>query len=165
MLTLYRIAHWLWLKRVPLFPQLLKLCNRVLFAVVLPPSASIGKGVLFSYSGLGTVVHKRAVIEDDAVIGTCVTIGGRSGQVNMPDIGKGAMIGTGSKVLSPVRVGQGASVGANAVVLHDIPDFAVAVGAPARVIRVLAPHERPDYKQFVAAGVPGAAANPLDHGD
>jgi acetyltransferase-like isoleucine patch superfamily enzyme len=34
-----------------------------------------------------------------------------------------------------VRIGRGAVVGANAVVLQDVPDHAVAVGAPARVVR------------------------------
>jgi acetyltransferase-like isoleucine patch superfamily enzyme len=36
-----------------------------------------------------------------------------------------------------VRIGYGAVVGANSVVKHDIPDHAVAVGAPARVVREL----------------------------
>jgi acetyltransferase-like isoleucine patch superfamily enzyme len=32
-------------------------------------------------------------------------------------------------------IGEGAVVGANAVVTRDLPAFAVAVGAPARIIR------------------------------
>jgi acetyltransferase-like isoleucine patch superfamily enzyme len=35
-----------------------------------------------------------------------------------------------------VTIGQGAVVGAGAVVLHDIPAFAVAAGVPARVVRL-----------------------------
>jgi acetyltransferase-like isoleucine patch superfamily enzyme len=38
-----------------------------------------------------------------------------------------------------VRIGRGAVIGANAVVLHDVPDHAVAVGAPARVVRLIVP--------------------------
>jgi acetyltransferase-like isoleucine patch superfamily enzyme len=39
-------------------------------------------------------------------------------------------------VIGPgLRIGRGAVVGANSVVLDDVPDFAVAVGAPARVVR------------------------------
>ncbi len=44
-------------------------------------------------------------------------------------------LGTKVTVCSGVVVGQGAVVGANAVVTRDLPEYAVAVGAPARVIR------------------------------
>lgn len=45
-------------------------------------------------------------------------------------------LGYGVVVLAGVRIGQGAVVGANAVVTGDIPPGAVAVGAPARVVRM-----------------------------
>lgn len=144
---IHRLAHWL-LLRIPLLPTLLKIFNRVVFAVVLPPSAKIGKGVLLSYNGLGTVIHRHAEIGAGAVIGTGVTIGGRSGHVNVPVIGEGAMIGSGAKVLGPVRIGRFASIGANAVVLADVPDYAIAVGAPARVVRIMDASEVPDYFAF-----------------
>jgi serine O-acetyltransferase len=155
MLRIHRLAHWFWCHRVPLVPLLLKLFNRVVFAVSLPPSVKVGRGVVFSYSGLGTVVHKRAVIADGAVIGTGVTIGGRSGHHAVPHIGAGAMIGSGAKILGPVHVGAGASIGANAVVISDVPAYAVAVGVPARVIRVMAPQDRLDYALF--SGEPTAS--------
>lgn len=149
---IYRLALWLWRHRVPLLPQLLKIANRLVFSVVLPPSARLGPGVLLSYQGLGTVIHRRAVIGARAVIGTGVTIGGRSGHAAVPVIEEGAMIGSGAKVLGAVRIGRYASIGANAVVLSDVPDFAVAVGVPARVVRVMTPEEVPDYRAFDIAG-------------
>ena len=48
-----------------------------------------------------------------------------------------AWIGAGATVLPGVRVGRHAVVGAGAVVTHDVPDYAVAVGNPARVIKML----------------------------
>ena len=45
-------------------------------------------------------------------------------------------LGIGVKVLEGVRVGRGAVIGAGAVVTKDIPPFAIAVGVPARVIRM-----------------------------
>jgi acetyltransferase-like isoleucine patch superfamily enzyme len=50
-------------------------------------------------------------------------------------IGFGADIGTGAVILPGVRVGANAIIGAGAVVNHDVPDFAVAAGVPARVMR------------------------------
>lgn len=147
-MLIHRAAHALWRWHVPLMPKLLKIINRVAFGVVLPPSVFIGKGVLLSYQGLGTVIHKTARIEDGAVISTGVTLGGRSGLPGAPVIGAGALIGTGAKVLGPIRVGRGAQVGANAVVLQDVPDYAVVVGVPARVVRINRPEDVPRYDVF-----------------
>lgn len=99
-LKIYRVAHWFWAHKIPLVPTLLKIFNRVVFTVVLPPSATIGRGVLLSYNGLGTVIHRNAAI------------------------------------------------GSNAVVLSDIPDYAIAVGGPARVVRIMDASELPDYFSF-----------------
>ena len=49
-------------------------------------------------------------------------------------VGDGAWLGFGVVVLDGVRIGSGAAVGAGSVVTKDIPDMAIAVGNPARVI-------------------------------
>lgn len=147
-LTIYRIARWLYLHHVPGLPRLLKIANRMLFGVVLPPSAELGRDVILGYQGLGTVIHRRARIGARVNIGTCVTIGGRSGHEAVPQIGDDVMIGSGAKILGPVRIGRGASIGANAVVLEDVPDFGVAVGVPAKVIKINNPSRLPNYRQF-----------------
>ena len=147
-LRIHRLANWLWLRGVPVIPRILKVCNRILFGVVLPPQTRIGNNVLLSYQGLGTVIHRDAVIDDGAIISTGVTIGGRSGQLGAPHICENVLLGTGAKVLGPIRIGQGASVGANAVVIRDVPDFAVVVGVPARVVRINSPSQMPDYHRF-----------------
>jgi acetyltransferase-like isoleucine patch superfamily enzyme len=49
-------------------------------------------------------------------------------------IGNGTWLGENVTVLS-CNIGKNCAIGANAVVLSDIPDYCVAVGAPARVIR------------------------------
>lgn len=50
-------------------------------------------------------------------------------------IGDGSWIGHGSVILPGARIGKNVVIGANSVVTSEIPDFSVAVGAPARVIR------------------------------
>jgi acetyltransferase-like isoleucine patch superfamily enzyme len=51
-------------------------------------------------------------------------------------IGAEAWLGFGVIVLGGVRIGEGAAVGAGSIVTEDIPDGAVAVGAPARVVKM-----------------------------
>jgi acetyltransferase-like isoleucine patch superfamily enzyme len=59
------------------------------------------------------------------------------------EIADGAWLGENVVVCPGVRIGRNAVVGANAVVTRDVPDFCVAVGAPARVVRELAPEPTP----------------------
>ncbi len=50
-------------------------------------------------------------------------------------IGRDVWLGTKVTVARGVAIGDGAVIGANSVVTRDIPDYAVAVGSPARVIK------------------------------
>ncbi len=56
-------------------------------------------------------------------------------RVGPVEIGDGAWLGENVVVGPGVRIGCGAVIGANAVVLDDVPDHSVAVGAPARTVR------------------------------
>lgn len=55
-------------------------------------------------------------------------------QNGMVEIGDGSWIGHNACILG-VRIGRHCVVGANAVVTRDLPDYSVAVGAPAIIIR------------------------------
>lgn len=50
------------------------------------------------------------------------------------DVGTGAWLGAGAKILDGVTLGNGSVVGAGAVVRHAVPDGAIAVGIPARIV-------------------------------
>ena len=50
-------------------------------------------------------------------------------------IGDGSWLGFGTVVLPGARIGRHVTVGANSVVTGDLPDYCVAAGAPATVIR------------------------------
>ena len=64
-------------------------------------------------------------------------------------IGGGSWLGENAVVIS-CRIGRNCAVGANSVVLSDIPDYSIAVGAPARVVRRFNPEtklwERPSFE-------------------
>lgn len=51
-------------------------------------------------------------------------------------IGNDVWIGHRAIVMPGVTIGDGAAIGSGAVVTHDVPDFAVVVGVPARVLRL-----------------------------
>lgn len=55
-------------------------------------------------------------------------------QGEMTEIGDHSWVGTGAVIIG-CRVGKHCVVGANSVVLHNIPDYSVAVGVPAKVVK------------------------------
>ena len=57
-------------------------------------------------------------------------------------VGSDVWIGQNVTVMPGVHIGDGAIIGANSVVTKDVPDYAVAVGNPARVVKML------DKKRF-----------------
>ena len=50
-------------------------------------------------------------------------------------IGDGTWVGASVTILAPVRIGKGCVIGANSLVNKDIPDYSVAVGNPARIVK------------------------------
>lgn len=106
-----------------------------MFNSSVPSSCVLGGGTKFAYGGIAVVIHARAVIGKNCIIGQCVTIGGRSKHYAVPIIGDNVYIGAGAKILGPVKVGDNSVIGAGAVVLNDVPENSVVVGVPAKIIK------------------------------
>jgi len=51
-------------------------------------------------------------------------------------IGDNVWIGVGSKILNKVKIGDNVYIGLGTIVIKDIPDNAVVVGNPGRIIRI-----------------------------
>ncbi len=128
--ALYRAKARLQTLGVPVLPRLL---HRL---AMMTAQVSIGDPVVMEpgvYIVHGQVVADGLVeIQTGVVISPFVTIGLRAGDVTGPTIERYASIGTGAKLIGPVRVGAGARIGANAVIVDDVPAGATAVGVPAR---------------------------------
>jgi acetyltransferase EpsM len=52
-------------------------------------------------------------------------------------VGEGTQVGTGASIIPGVKIGKWASIGAGAVIVEDVPDFAVVVGNPGKIIKYL----------------------------
>lgn len=50
-------------------------------------------------------------------------------------MGEKTLVGIGATVIPNVKIGKNVSIGAGTVVLQDVPDNAVVVGVPARIIK------------------------------
>lgn len=107
-------------------------------------SMKIGKNV-FINSGMLAMARGGITIEDEARIAANVQLITNNHDPYDLDIlpckpiliCKSAWIGAGATILPGVRVGKHAVVGAAAVVTKDVPDYAVAVGNPAKVVKML----------------------------
>ncbi|WP_029289446.1 serine O-acetyltransferase EpsC [Cellulomonas sp. HZM] len=131
----YRVAHRMWRRPGLQFPaRLVSQLARAVTGVEIHPGARLGRR-LFIDHGMGVVIGETAEVGDDVVLFHGSTLGGKSMRKGKrhPTLGDGVVVGAGAKVLGPVWVGDGAQIGANAVVIHDVPPGAIAVGVPATI--------------------------------
>ncbi len=142
--SFYRVANFLYRKRIPFLPKVITYCNRLLFACWLPYSAKLGKNVMLGYGGLGVVIHSDAEIGDNVHIDQGVTIGGNAREFGVPKIGNNVYIGCGAKILGPIKIGNGSVIGANAVVIDSVLPNCVVAGVPAKII-----HKNINIKEYL----------------
>ena len=134
-LIYYKIAHFFYGKKIFIVARFFSQLGRFFTGIEIHPGATIGRG-LFIDHGMGVVIGETAVIGDNVILYHGVTLGGTGKHKGKrhPTIGNNVVIGTGAKVLGPIKVGDGAKIGANAVVLESVPANATAVGIPAKIL-------------------------------
>ena len=112
------------------------------------PVVTIGDRCLIG-KGSGIVGHFKIDIGNDVWTGHHVYVTDQNhdyrdvtrpiSQQSMPEravsIGDGSWLGYGTVVLPGARIGRHVVIGANSVVKGEIPDYTVAVGSPARVVK------------------------------
>ncbi|OEK05198.1 acetyltransferase [Roseivirga misakiensis] len=114
------------------------------------PNAVLGDGVVI---GQGSVVMAGAIINSATTIGNhCIinTTASVDHDCDLKDfvhvspnatlcgtieVGEGTQIGAGATVLPNLKIGKWVTIGGGSVIIEDVPDRAVVVGNPGRIIR------------------------------
>jgi acetyltransferase-like isoleucine patch superfamily enzyme len=91
--------------------------------------------------GDNTSIHMGAVIGHESKIGQSVFIAHAVSVSGCCSVGDGTFVGTNATILPRTKIGCWATIGAGCVVTKDVPDYAVVVGNPGKVIRT---NEPPD---------------------
>lgn len=136
----YRFGQYLYDEASPPVRVLLHVpyyvARRIMVLVVgihLHPKTQIGPGLYIAHFG-GIWINPRVTIGSQCNMAHGVTIGAPAGSRGAPVLGDRVWIGAGAVITGPVSIGSGAVIGANSLVASNLPENAVAVGVPARVL-------------------------------
>lgn len=133
----YRVANRLQSTGVPMLPMMISFISRSVTGIEIHPGAKIGEGFFIDH-GSGVVIGETAEIGENVTIYQGVTLGGTGFQSGKrhPTVEENVTIGSGAKLLGPIRVGHGAKIGANSVVVEDVPPCSTVVGNPGHPVKV-----------------------------
>lgn len=84
--------------------------------------------------GRGCIINTGAVVEHDCAIKEFSNISPKAAMAGHTEIGRKTFLGIGSTIIDGIKVGEDVIVGAGAVVIGDVPNGAVVVGVPAKII-------------------------------
>lgn len=114
-------------------------------SAVVSPSAKIGKGTVIMANatinsdaliGNHCIINTGAVVEHEVRLEDFVHISPNASIAGNVQVGEGSHIGIGASIIPGVKIGKWATVGAGAVIIRDIPDHAVVVGNPGRIVKI-----------------------------
>ena len=129
-ITVYRLAHELWLLGVPMIPRIISEYAHNLTGIDIHPGATIGK-YFFIDHGTGIVIGETTVIGEHVKIYQGVTLGGLStrkgqqlkGVKRHPTISDNVTIYSNTSILGgDTVIGRNVVVGGNAFIVSSVPD-------------------------------------------
>ena len=130
----YRIARWLYLHHIPIFPKIIQLGIFIMYNCNVPYKADIGKGSFFNHAGMGVLINSKVVIGKNTKIGNNCSIVGQGPYKNAPVIGNQVYIGPGVVIQGPVIIDDNVIIAPNSVVTKSVPQYAIVAGVPAKII-------------------------------
>ncbi|MGB6059093.1 MAG: acyltransferase [Microthrixaceae bacterium] len=110
--------------------------------LVIGDRSSVASGCFLGCSGLISIGNDvmfgpgvRVFSENHVFADTHRTIKSQGVERSTVMIGDDCWIGSGTTITANVKIGRGVVVGAGSVVTQDLPDYSIAAGSPAKVIR------------------------------
>jgi serine O-acetyltransferase len=145
-----KFGPWRWLTSK--LYGILSMVSEIVTGVIMDRAVRTGKGFHIVHPER-VRIHPAVVIGDRVGVMHGVTIG-----TNMypgaPVIGNDVFIGANATIIGKIRIGDGARIAANTLVISDVPPGTMAIGVPAKMMRLPAtqhPGRRGDD------GLPGVA--------
>lgn len=142
----YRLAHELWLRGVPLIPRMMTEYAHSVTGIDIHPGARIGRSFFIDH-GTGVVIGETAVIGDRVKLYQGVTIGALSfpkdesgalirNQKRHPTLEDDVVVYSGATILGgETVVGRGAVIGGNCWVTESVPAGAMVLHRPTVELR------------------------------
>lgn len=118
--------------------------NAIHHSVLLSPFSSVGVGNMILHGaivqamariGNHVIINTGAQVDHDCVIGDFTHIAPRTVLCGGVTVGEGALVGAGATVVPRTKIGKWAVIGAGTVVIDEVPDHAVVVGNPGRIVK------------------------------
>ena len=99
----------------------------IMAGVTVNPGVQIGKQC---------IINTNASIDHDCIIHDFVHISPNAALAGDVEVGEGSHIGIGASVIQGIKIGKWCTIGAGSVIIKDVPDYAVVVGNPAKIIKM-----------------------------
>lgn len=124
--------------------------SELTYPVLIHPSATISKrstikdgSVVMAGVSVNTdasignhcIINTNASIDHDCIIEDFVHISPNAALAGNVEVGEGTHIGIGTSVIQGINIGKWCTIGAGAVIIKDVPDYAVVVGNPGKIIK------------------------------
>lgn len=94
-------------------------------------TSEIGSGLIVQH-GYNTIISP-AKMGRNCWVNQGVSIGHRT-EIGQPEIGDNVRIAAGALVLGALKIGRGATIAPGAVVMRNVPPYAIVMGNPAKVV-------------------------------
>ena len=135
-ISIFRIAHELYLMKVPMLPRMMTEYAHSLTGIDIHPGATIGP-YFFIDHGTGVVIGETTVIGERVKLYQGVTLGGNGKETGKrhPTLKDNVMVSAGAKIIGSFTIGENSKIGAGSVVIEEVPPNCTVVGVPGHIVK------------------------------